>query len=79
MDRDRYFVERCKNLPRKQRQTIIHLRCSNLRFKVQNEDLTLVTLSGIIMLASSKQSANANGLISVTVSGITTFLSALHS
>ena len=41
MDRDRYFVERCKNLPRKQRQTIIHLRCSNLRFKVQNEDLTL--------------------------------------
>ena len=41
MDRDRYFVERCKNFPRKQRQTIIHLRCSNLRFKVQNEDLTL--------------------------------------
>ena len=25
MDRDRYFVERCKNLPRKQRQTILLL------------------------------------------------------
>ena len=38
MDRDRYFVERCKNLPRKQRQTILLLEYRVQIFYLKAED-----------------------------------------
>ena len=41
MYKDRYFVERCKNLPRKQRQTILLLECRVQIFRLSTEDYTL--------------------------------------
>mgnify|MGYP006900894194 FL=1 len=38
MDRDRYFVEQCKNLPRKQRQTILLLEYRVQIFYLKAED-----------------------------------------
>ena len=40
MDRDRYFVERCKNLPRKQRQTILLLEYRVQIFYLKAEEPT---------------------------------------